>query len=46
VDGRRYFSLEEDAALRAQVDKERRQLIQAVLTASGSQQRAATSGRN
>jgi cytosine/adenosine deaminase-related metal-dependent hydrolase len=46
VDGRRYFSLEEDAARRAQVDKERRQLIQAVLTASGSQQRAATGGRN
>jgi imidazolonepropionase-like amidohydrolase len=46
VDGKRYFSLEEDAARRVQVDKERRQLIQAVLTASGSQPRAATSGRN
>ena len=46
VDGRRYFSLEEDAARRVQVDKERRQLIQAVLAASGSQPRAATSGRN
>lgn len=45
VDGRRYFSLEEDAARRAEVDKERRQLIQAVLAASGSQ-RTATSGRN
>ena len=46
VDGRRYFSLEEDAARRVQVDKERRQLIQAVLAASGSQPRAATSVRN
>ena len=46
VDGRRYFSLEEDATRRAQVDKERRQLIQAVLSASGNQSRAATSGRN
>ena len=46
VDGRRYFSLEEDAARRVEVDKERRQLIQAVLSASGSQTRAATSGRN
>ena len=46
VDGRRYFSLEDDTKLRAQVDKERRQLIQAVLAASGNQQRAATNGRN
>ena len=46
IDGKRYFSLEEDAARRAQVDKERRQLIQAVLSASGNQSRAATSGRN
>jgi imidazolonepropionase-like amidohydrolase len=46
VDGRRYFSLEDDAKLRAQVDTERRQLIQAVLAASGSQQRTATGGRN
>ena len=44
VDGRRYFSLEDDAARRATVDKERRQLIQAILAASGSQTRAATSG--
>lgn len=35
VDGRRYFSLEDDAELRAQVQRERRQLIQAVLTAGG-----------
>jgi imidazolonepropionase-like amidohydrolase len=46
IDGKRYFSLEEDATRRAQVDKERRQLIQAVLSASGNQPRAATSGRN
>lgn len=46
VDGRRYFSLEEDAVRRVEVDKERRQLIQAVLAATGSQQRAATGGRN
>jgi imidazolonepropionase-like amidohydrolase len=46
VDGRRYFSLEDDAKLRAQVDAERRQLIQAVLAASSSQQRAATNGRD
>ncbi len=31
VDGRRYFSLEEDAALREQIDRERTQLIQAIL---------------
>lgn len=36
VDGRRYFSLEEDAALRAQVQDERTRLIQAVLAASGN----------
>jgi len=35
VDGRRYFSLEDDAALRLQVQSERQQLIQAVLAASG-----------
>ncbi len=31
VDGRRYFSLEEDARLRQQVQRERTQLIQAIL---------------
>lgn len=36
VDGRRYFSLEEDAALRAEVARQRSQLIQAVLAASGA----------
>jgi imidazolonepropionase-like amidohydrolase len=34
VDGRRYFSLEEDARLRAEVERQRAQLIQAVLAAS------------
>ena len=34
VDGRRYFSLEEDAALREQVEDERSRLIQAVLIAA------------
>jgi imidazolonepropionase-like amidohydrolase len=33
VDGRRYFSLEEDAALRTEVARQRSQLIQAVLAA-------------
>ncbi|MGI9628370.1 MAG: amidohydrolase family protein [Longimicrobiales bacterium] len=31
VDGRRYFSLEEDAVLREEIDRERTQLIQAIL---------------
>jgi imidazolonepropionase-like amidohydrolase len=31
LDGRRYFSLEEDAVLREQIERERTQLIQAVL---------------
>ncbi len=35
LDGRRYFSLEEDAVLREQIDRERSQLIQAVLSAQG-----------
>ena len=34
VDGRRYFSLEEDAQLRAEVERQRNVLIQAVLAAS------------
>jgi len=36
VDGRRYFSLEEDAAMRADMARQRSQLIQAVLAASGN----------
>ena len=35
VDGRRYFSLEEDAAMRVQIDRERTQLIQAILSVGG-----------
>ncbi len=37
IDGRRYFSLEEDAQLRTEVERQRNQLIQAVLAASGSE---------
>ena len=36
IDGRRYFSVEEDEAMREQIDEERAQLIQAVLAAGGS----------
>lgn len=36
IDGRRYFSLEEDAQLRAQIQQERTQLIQAILQSNGS----------
>ena len=35
VDGRRYFSLEEDAVMRDQIESERNELIQAVLAAGG-----------
>ena len=35
IDGRRYFSLEEDAQLRERIDQERNQLIQAILAAGG-----------
>ena len=45
VDGRRYFSLEEDAVLRSQVENERQQLIQAVLSA-GSGDRGSNGGGN
>lgn len=37
VDGRRYFSIEEDAAMRDAIQRERTMLIQAVLAANGSQ---------
>ncbi len=37
IDGRRYFSLDEDALLRTTVERQRNQLIQAVLAASGSE---------
>jgi imidazolonepropionase-like amidohydrolase len=36
VDGRRYFSLEEDAEMREQIERERTQLIQAILSVSGN----------
>ncbi len=36
VDGRRYFSLEEDAALRETIATERTQLIQAILSSAGA----------
>jgi imidazolonepropionase-like amidohydrolase len=36
VDGRRFFSLEEDAKLRDEITKQRAQLIQAILAAGGS----------
>ncbi len=37
VDGRKYFSLEEDAELRKDIARQRTQLIQAILSAGGSQ---------
>jgi imidazolonepropionase-like amidohydrolase len=49
VDGRRYFSIEDDAALREQVQRERQQLIQAVLAAGENEQddaRNAPGGRD
>ena len=33
IDGRKYFSLEEDALLRTEITRQRTQLIQAILTA-------------
>lgn len=46
IDGRRYFSLEEDAAMREQIEEERTRLIQAVLTASSGGNGLATAGRD
>ena len=40
VDGRRYFSLEEDAAMRVRIDRERTQLIQAILSVGGDEDEA------
>ena len=37
IDGRRYFSLEEDAVMRQEVQRQRNALIQAVLSAGGSE---------
>lgn len=42
LDGRRYFSIEEDAELRAQIERERNQLIQAVLAAQNGGGNATT----
>ncbi|MEZ4424372.1 MAG: amidohydrolase family protein [Gemmatimonadota bacterium] len=36
IDGRRYFSLEEDEAMREQIQRERTQLIQAILAVQGN----------
>ena len=41
VDGRRYFSLDEDAAMRDRIDRERTQLIQAILSVGGNGDRNA-----
>jgi imidazolonepropionase-like amidohydrolase len=46
VDGRRYFSLEEDAVLRERIDWERTQIIQAILSLEGSTNMAEAGGRN
>ena len=40
IDGRRYFSLEEDAAMREQIERERAQLIQAILSLEDGSQNA------
>jgi imidazolonepropionase-like amidohydrolase len=45
IDGRRYFSIEDDAALREQIRSERQQLIQAVLAAGGNNKGDGPSGR-
>ncbi len=46
VDGRRYFSIEEDAALRDRIAEERTQLIQAILSAENDGSRSAQTERN
>ena len=46
VDGRRYFSLEEDAAMRDRIAEERRQLIQAILSIEGGGGRNAETETN
>ena len=45
VDGRKYFSLEEDAKMRAEVARQRTQLIQAIHAAGASEAVAGGSGR-
>ena len=46
IDGRRYFSLEEDAAMRDRIEQERTQLIQAILSVEESGGRNAQTERN
>ena len=46
VDGRRYFSLEEDAAMRERIDWERTQLIQAILSLAEDEEIAEEGGSN
>ena len=48
VDGRRHFSLEEDAAMRQQIDRERTELIQAILAVQAAEEmeRERERGRN
>ncbi len=46
IDGRRYFSLEEDAAMRDRIAQERTELIQAILSAEGGGGRSAQTETN
>ena len=46
IDGRRYFSLEEDAVMREQIAQERTQLIQAILSIEGGGGRSAQTETN
>ena len=46
IDGRRYFSLEEDAVLRDRIEQERNQLIQAILAVGGGGGRNAQTETN
>jgi imidazolonepropionase-like amidohydrolase len=46
IDGRRYFSIEEDAVLREQIDRERTQLIQAILSLGEDTDTAERNGGN
>ncbi len=45
VEGRRYFSLDEDKVLRDDVARQRAQIIQAVITAGATEQTATPAGR-
>ena len=46
VDGRRYFSLEEDAEMREQIERERTQLIQAILAVQNRSRGMSAGGGN